>query len=140
MNLFGGVVPINGITFLVFCVFSILAIGYALGRITIKGISLGDAGVFIIALLVGALLFSVNDAGQLIFAGSSKPYDFNTGLSILESFGLSPDKKTVLFFGGGEFGLGKTQTFKIFKSFVECHENIQIVAIAGKNHWSLSPQ
>lgn len=52
---------------------------------------------------------------------------------ILESFGLSPDKKTVLFFGGGEFGLGKTQTFKIFKSFIECHENIQIVAIAGKN-------
>ena len=32
---------------------------------------------------------------------------------ILESFGLFPDKKTVLFFGGGEFGLGKTQTFKI---------------------------
>lgn len=52
---------------------------------------------------------------------------------ILKSFGLSPNKKTVLFFGGGEFGLGKKQTFKIFKSFVECHENIQIVAIAGKN-------
>lgn len=52
---------------------------------------------------------------------------------ILENFGLSPDKKTVLFFGGGEFGLGKTQTFKIFKCFVEYHENIQIVAIAGKN-------
>lgn len=51
----------------------------------------------------------------------------------LESFGLAPDRKTVLFFGGGEFGLGKTQTFKIFKSFVESHENIQIVAIAGKN-------
>ena len=52
---------------------------------------------------------------------------------ILKNFGLSPDRKTVLFFGGGEFGLGKTQTFKIFKSFVECPENIQIVAIAGKN-------
>ena len=52
---------------------------------------------------------------------------------ILENFGLSPDRKTVLFFGGGEFGLGKSQTFKIFKSFVECPENIQIVAIAGKN-------
>jgi len=52
---------------------------------------------------------------------------------ILQNFGLSPDKKTVLFFGGGEFGLGKTQTFKIFKSFVECPENIQIVAISGKN-------
>lgn len=52
---------------------------------------------------------------------------------ILQSFGLSPNKKTVLFFGGGEFGLGKTQTFNIFKSFVKCHENIQIVAISGKN-------
>lgn len=52
---------------------------------------------------------------------------------ILESFGLSPDRKTVLFFGGGEFGLGKTQTFKIFKSFVESHHHIQIVAISGKN-------
>ena len=52
---------------------------------------------------------------------------------ILESFGLSPDKKTVLFFGGGEFGLGKTHTYKIFKSFVENSNNIQIVAISGKN-------
>ena len=51
----------------------------------------------------------------------------------LQNFGLSPDRKTVLFFGGGEFGLGKTQTFNIFKSLAECHENIQIVAIAGKN-------
>lgn len=52
---------------------------------------------------------------------------------ILESFGLSPDKKTVLFFGGGEFGLGKNQTLIIFKSFVESTNNIQIVAISGKN-------
>lgn len=52
---------------------------------------------------------------------------------ILQNFGLSPNKKTVLFFGGGEYGLGKTQTLKIFKSFIECHENIQLVAISGKN-------
>ena len=52
---------------------------------------------------------------------------------ILQSFGLAPDRKTVLFFGGGEFGLGKSQTFKIFKSFIECPGNIQIVAIAGRN-------
>lgn len=54
-------------------------------------------------------------------------------IKILENFGLAPDKKTVLFFGGGEFGLGKTQTFKIFKTFVENKNNIQIVAISGKN-------
>ena len=52
---------------------------------------------------------------------------------ILQNFGLSPDRKTVLFFGGGAFGLGKTQVYKIFKSFLECHEKIQIVAISGKN-------
>ncbi len=51
---------------------------------------------------------------------------------ILKSFGLIPGKKTVLFFGGGELGLGKTQTFNIFKSFVR-NDNIQIVAISGKN-------
>lgn len=56
-------------------------------------------------------------------------YDKN---EILEQFGLTPGKKTVLFFGGGELGLGKTHTFDIFKSFVR-NDNIQIVAISGKN-------
>ena len=51
---------------------------------------------------------------------------------ILESFGLTPGKKTVLFFGGGKLGLGKTHTLDIFKSFVR-NDNIQIVAISGKN-------
>lgn len=52
---------------------------------------------------------------------------------ILKNFDLSPERKTVLFFGGGEFGLGKNQTLKIFKSFVNNRNNIQIVAISGKN-------
>ena len=51
---------------------------------------------------------------------------------ILQRISLSPDKKTVLFFGGGEYGLGKSKTLKIFKTFVE-NNNIQIVAISGKN-------
>ena len=55
MSLFGGVVPITGITFLMFSVFVVAAFGYLLGRITIKGVSLGTAGVFIVALLFGAL-------------------------------------------------------------------------------------
>lgn len=52
---------------------------------------------------------------------------------ILKSFGLDTNKKTVLFFGGGEFGLGKTKTLNIFKSFVLNKNNIQIVAISGRN-------
>ena len=49
MTLLGGVISIKGITFLMFCLFAIAAIGYALGRITIKGVNLGDAAVFIVA-------------------------------------------------------------------------------------------
>ena len=54
---------------------------------------------------------------------------------ILDTYNLSEDKFTVLFFGGGEFGLGKTKTAEIFESFVQesLKEKIQIIAIAGKN-------
>ena len=41
MNLFGGVIQITGITFLLVCVFIIMALGYMLGRIKIKGVDLG---------------------------------------------------------------------------------------------------
>lgn len=54
---------------------------------------------------------------------------------ILDTYNLSEDKFTVLFFGGGEFGLGKTKTAEIFESFVQesLKEKIQIIAIAGRN-------
>ena len=54
---------------------------------------------------------------------------------ILDAYNLSEDKFTVLFFGGGEFGLGKTKTAEIFESFVQesLKNKIQIIAIAGKN-------
>ncbi|MBR5279726.1 MAG: hypothetical protein IKU26_01985, partial [Clostridia bacterium] len=81
MSLFGGVISISNTSTLLFVVFAVLAVGYALGRITIKGISLGDAGVFIIALLFGALFFTVGDAG-LVFAGSAKPFNFESGLTL----------------------------------------------------------
>ncbi len=52
---------------------------------------------------------------------------------ILKNFGLKDNKLNVLFFGGGEFGLGKTRTVSIFESFVKYKGDIQVVAIAGKN-------
>ena len=59
MSLLGGVISISDVSTLIFVVFAVLMLGYALGRITIKGISLGDAGVFIVALLAGALFFTM---------------------------------------------------------------------------------
>ena len=53
---------------------------------------------------------------------------------IKASFDLDFNKKTILFFGGGEFGLGKDKTLRILKAFIDNIGNIyQIVAIAGKN-------
>lgn len=87
MNLFNGVISVSNIYTLLFAVFGVLLAGYALGRITIKGICLGDAGVFIVALLVGALFFGMTDDG-LIFSASAKPYDFSDSLSLIEALGL----------------------------------------------------
>ena len=53
--------------------------------------------------------------------------------SVMKSLDLNPDKRVILFFGGGEFGLGKEQTVKILKSFIENVSEHQIVAISGKN-------
>lgn len=52
---------------------------------------------------------------------------------ILKEYNLDENKKTVLFFGGGEFGLGKTKTLSIFEDFVTSKEPIQIIAISGRN-------
>ena len=52
---------------------------------------------------------------------------------ILNQFGLKENKKTILFFGGGEFGLGKSKTLKVLSSLLNDFDNIQIVAISGKN-------
>lgn len=52
---------------------------------------------------------------------------------ILNEFNLQENIKTILFFAGGEFGLGKNRTLEIFKALVENFTNYQIVAIAGRN-------
>ena len=84
----------------------------------------------------------------LISKGINENKIFATGIPISEAFkenydkkeifnkyNLSENKFTILFFGGGEFGLGKTRTVQIFENFVKetTNNNIQIIAISGKN-------
>lgn len=52
---------------------------------------------------------------------------------ILGELNLSIEKRTVLFFAGGELGLGKDNTFNILKTIINSFPNLQVVAIAGKN-------
>lgn len=111
MTLFGGVIPVTGISFLMFCLFAILFLGYSLGRITIKGVSLGDAGVFIVALLFGALFFNPLESqlniGDVNYAEKA--------LEIIESFGLILFVTSVGFIAGPKF-FGNMK--KNFKSYV----------------------
>ena len=57
---------------------------------------------------------------------------FNTS-KILNSLGLKENLKTILFFAGGKFGLGKSRTLEIFNTLVNDFNNIQVIAISGKN-------
>ncbi|MBQ9783847.1 MAG: permease [Clostridia bacterium] len=113
MSFFGGVISISNLSTLLFVVFAVLMVGYALGRITIKGISLGDAGVFIIALLFGALFFSMGDVG-LTFRFSATPYDFSSGLSLIESLGLILFVTSVGFIAGPKFFGNFKRNFKSY--------------------------
>ncbi len=114
MSLFGGVIPVTGITFLMFCVFSVLFCGYALGRITIKGISLGDAGVFFVALLFGALFYSPLES-QLVVKGAVEVGFADKALEIIENLGLILFVTSVGFIAGPKF-FGNMK--KNFKSYV----------------------
>lgn len=60
----------------------------------------------------------------------SQPFDKK---EIYDYFKLSPDKKTVLFFAGGEFGLGRNTTVMVLKALIRLFKDLQIVAISGKN-------
>ncbi len=114
MALFGGVIPVTGITFLMFCVFAILFAGYALGRITIKGVSLGDAGVFVVALIFGAFFYTPLSE-QLVIKGAVEAGFADKALEIIESLGLILFVTSVGFIAGPNF-FGNMK--KNFKSYV----------------------
>ncbi|MBE6562725.1 MAG: permease [Ruminococcaceae bacterium] len=114
MNLFGGVIPVTGTTFLIFCIFSVLLVGYGIGRITVKGISLGDAGVFFIALLFGALFFEPL-SNQLVINGEAEQLKFvEQALSIVEKLGLIFFVTAVGFIAGPKFFSNMKKNFKSY--------------------------
>lgn len=61
----------------------------------------------------------------------STSYDKN---QVCKDFDLDPNNKIVLFFAGGEFGLGRKRTYMIFRALIRLFKNTQVVAISGKNN------
>ena len=110
MVLFGGILSIKTISFLVFCVFLIAGLGYLLGRITVKGVSLGTAGVFIVALLFGAFLY--NPLMEQLKVGGTT-YVTNA-LKIVENLGLILFVTAVGFIAGPNFFGDFKRNFKSY--------------------------
>ncbi len=108
MDLFNGILSIHGVSFLMISVIAIAALGYVLGRITIKGISLGTAGVFIVALVYGCIFYKELSA--------EINTDFVTNaLKIIDNLGLILFVTAVGFIAGPNF-FGNFK--KNFKSYV----------------------
>lgn len=108
MDFFGGYLTIHGVSFLMISVIAIAALGYVLGRITIKGISLGTAGVFIVALVYGCFFHeTLSEEINVDFVSSA--------LKIVDNLGLILFVTAVGFIAGPSF-FGNFK--KNFKSYV----------------------
>ena len=136
MDFFNGILSIHGVGFLMLSVIAISALGYILGRITIKGISLGTAGVFIMALIYGCLFYKELSA--------EINTDFVTNaLKIIDNLGLILFVTAVGFIAGPNFFGNFKKNFKsyvllaviiIFSGGLACAGCIMV----GKNFTDLS--
>lgn len=111
MELFGGILSVKAVVFLTFSVFAIAAVGYAIGKITVKGINLGTAGVFIVALVYGCVLYTrLSDnlmaGGEITFASDA--------LKIVENMGLIFFVTSVGFIAGPNFFGNLKRNFKSY--------------------------
>lgn len=101
---------VNGVAFLIFSVLAIAAVGYLLGRITIKGVNLGTAGVFLVALVYGCLFYKFLGT-QLTQTGIN--YTTNA-LKVVETLGLVLFVSSVGFIAGPKFFANLKKNFKTY--------------------------
>ena len=101
-------------TFVLFTItFFVLAVGYLLGGVNIKGVSLGTAGVFLIAILVGYLCTLIpQDAG--VFSG----FHLTEASSVVNTFkGTIQNTGLILFVGSVGFIAGPNFFKNLAKNF-----------------------
>ena len=108
MNFFSEVISISGVSYLIFSIMAIVALGYLLGRVTVKGVSLGTAGVFVVSLLYGAFFYdNLADAMKTAEIASH-------GLKIVENLGLVFFVTSVGFIAGPKFLKNLKNNFKSY--------------------------
>ncbi len=116
---------VNGVSFLIFSVLVVAAFGYLLGRITIKGVNLGTAGVFLVALLYGCFFFNpINEMFHSLdgtwlaewwpnVSEQLSGYTTNA-LKIVENLGLILFVTSVGFIAGPKFFGNLKKNFKTY--------------------------
>ena len=101
---------ISGVAFLIFSILAIATVGYLLGKITVKGVNLGTAGVFLIALLFGCLFY-----GPLNSQLAVGEVHFTTeALKVVENLGLLLFVTSVGFIAGPKFFGNLKKNFKTY--------------------------
>ena len=108
-ELFNGLIRIHGIVLLIFIVSIVIILGYLLGRISVKGVSLGTAGVFIVALTVGAV-FRENIVNIPVLA----PGDYDSAFETMENIGLIFFITSVGFIAGPNFFINLKKNFRSY--------------------------
>ena len=120
-----------GIPALLTGVFIVTALGYMLGRITIKGVSLGTAGVFIVAIIFGVACYFIPEKTPILGSFNLKAVDNDTMLNdlvknlgaelntlyyskVLQNIGLVLFVGAVGFIAGPKFFRNLAKNFKTY--------------------------
>lgn len=108
-----------GKTFSIFMIaFVIVGLGYLLGRVTIKGISLGTAGVFLVAILIGWICTIIPKDIPLIGAFGINESDLGTVSTVFggafQNIGLILFVGAVGFIAGPNFFKNLKKNFKTY--------------------------
>ncbi len=123
-----GTVNIFGLSTLLTSIFVVVALGYLLGRITIKGVNLGTAGVFLVAILFGYLCTLIPEklpvlgafhlqgevkdaAGNIIQQASTNVKYFK---NVIQNVGLVLFVGSVGFIAGPKFFRDLAKNFKTY--------------------------
>ena len=123
-----GVASVFGLSTLLTSIFVVVALGYLLGRITIKGVNLGTAGVFLVAILFGYLCTLIpenlpilgafhlqgeikDEAGKVIQTASANVKYFK---SVIQNVGLVMFVGSVGFIAGPRFFRDLAKNFKTY--------------------------
>ena len=111
-----GVNSVFSISSLLFGLFVVTVLGYMLGRITIKGVSLGTAGVFLVAILFGYVCTLIPAKLPILGSLNLKPEVGNTAFykKVIQNVGLVMFVGSVGFIAGPKFFRDLKKNFKTY--------------------------